>query len=68
MILGTRGAEPESESESPGNEPLVGVGVGVDQTALTPTQERFVLVCNINRLCGGEFACTFWEKCADIVF
>ena len=42
------------------NEQGVGVGVGVDQTASALTPERFVLICDIIRLCRGEFACTFW--------
>ena len=38
-----------------------GVGVGVDQAASTVTPKRFVLVCDIICLRGGEFAYTSWK-------
>ena len=51
-------------ARSRGNEP----GVGVDQTASTPTPERF-LIWDIICLCMREFACTFLEIiCGGIVF
>ena len=42
-------------ARSRGNEPGVGVRVGVDQMASTPTPEHFFLVYDIIYLCRGKF-------------
>ena len=53
-----------------GNEPGVGAGVGVDQTASTPTLERFVGICEIICICMEGKTCMHILEiiCTDIIF